>query len=246
MVSTRSSTQAGVGDPTTTSPAQKSAFKKSPSKILKGKKLPEKNDIAPSRKRKEQPSPEKVVSKKARTDQENNITINRAPVLKLWAACITHFLHPTLPWSTCLSAGTAISAICAMSKGRSVGKIKERDDDGEKKVRKKQEDDGFETLEVMQFKLRLNKTQGLVYLGGKPQTGSEDVLKKKFGDSYDDVNEVFKHELETWRGKEEEVDEKGFGMYESFRPSVPKGEKGWGRKGVLSLQNIRKVVGRGV
>jgi hypothetical protein len=95
----------------------------------------------------------------------------------------------------------------------------------------------------MHFKLRMHREKGVVYVGAHPQAAPEDALRKKFDGDYDGVLMVFREELERWKGKEEEVGEKGFGMYELFRPTVPKGEGGWGKKGVLDLEEARKVVG---
>jgi hypothetical protein len=202
----------------------------------------------PSKKRKTASTPSQPPKKKLKTIKSSKITINRAPVLKLWAACVTQVIHPSLPWSTCLSAGTAISAICAVGKGRSIGKIDPQDDQNVAKKKKKRvkDEDDFKMLEVMHFKLNLKSEEGLVYFGGKPQAASEETLKKKFGESYNEAKAVFEEELEKWKGAEEGLGEQGFGMYEGFRPTVPKGEKGWGRKGVLDLENVRKIVGNGM
>lgn len=67
---------------------------------------------------------------KAKVDTEEGddvITINRAPVLELWASCVAQFLHPSISWDTCLSIGGAIATITAISKGRSIGKIDKPD-----------------------------------------------------------------------------------------------------------------------
>jgi hypothetical protein len=139
-----------------------------------------------------------------------------------------------------LSAGKAISAICAIARGRSIGTISEPDVDDSKKEDKKKQIEADE-LEVMHFKLRVK--DGVVFFGGKAQSGSEDTLKGKFGDHYDDVRGVFDKGLQKWGERKEELDKLAFGMYESFRPEVPKGQKGWGRKGILDLEKIREVIG---
>ena len=36
-----------------------------------------------------------------------------------------------------------------------------------------------------------------------------------------------------------------FRLYETFRPSVPAGERGWGAKGTLSLEKIEQLAGKG-
>ncbi|KAH7092595.1 hypothetical protein FB567DRAFT_241194 [Paraphoma chrysanthemicola] len=186
--------------------------------------------------------------KPANTDaKDTKIVINRAPVLQLWSACVTHFVYPDLSWETCLSAGSAISSICAIAKGRSIGSIPERDDgDGEEGKKKKGKDvEGVEKVKVMQFNLKLQ--DGLVIVGtdakAKGKSGGEEGLKKKFGEEYGVVKSVFGEVLGEWKGREEEVQKNGFGWYERFRPDVSKGQKGWGRKGELDLDKVRSVVG---
>jgi hypothetical protein len=162
---------------------------------------------------------------------KNKITINRAPVLTLWSASVTHFLHPSLKWSTCLSAGKTISAICAVAKGRSIGTISKPDvDDSKKKEKQKKHKDAdrFEELEVMHFKLRVK--DGVVFFGRKAQSGGEEALKGKFGDSYEDIGRGFEEELHRWRQKERELDKLAFSMYEAFRPEVAEDRKGGERR----------------
>jgi hypothetical protein len=241
MVTTRSNTgkKANLEDfVASTKPQPKKTSSATKSKPQKNAE----NPPASSKKRKASDvEPKENTSKKSKTtvsSSNNEITINRAPVLALWSASVTYFLHPSLEWSTCLSAGKAISAICAVSKGRSIGTISEPDaDDTKKKEKKKIEAD---ELEVMHFKLKLK--DGVVFFGGKAQNGSEDALKGKFGDHYDDVRGVFDEGLQKWGERKEELDKLAFGMYEGFRPEVPKGQKGWGRKGVLDLEKVREVI----
>lgn len=97
-----------------------------------------------------------------------------------------------------------------------------------------------EALEVMQFKLHLEDKK--VYFAGKAQSTNEETLEKKYGGRYGDVKGMFEGVLKEWKGREEELSKAAFGMYEDFRPNVAKGQKGWGRKGELSLENVRKVV----
>lgn len=41
--------------------------------------------------------------------------------------------------------------------------------------------------------------------------------------------------------KPDELAERGFGVYEQFRPVIPEGIQGWGAKGELDLGRIRKL-----
>ena len=117
-------------------------------------------------------------------DSSESITINRAPVLELWASCLAQLLHPSVSWETCLSAGGAISTITAISKGRSIGKV-DKPDPGEAEKKKqerkeKAEKEDLEELEVMSFHLNLDKS-GQAMVGGKPKKGNEEALRKKYG-----------------------------------------------------------------
>ena len=182
-------------------------------------------------------------------DTSESIVINRAPVLELWASCVTQFLHPSVSWETCLSAGGAISTITAISKGRSIGKM-EKPDPGEAEERRgkrkeKAEKEGLEELEVMSFKLKLDKS-GQAMVGGKPKKAGEEALRKKYGpEQYDKVKKVFQDSLKSWKGKEEELNGRAFGMYEDFRPTIPPGQQGWGRKGQLRLDTVKDAVAGG-
>ena len=118
--------------------------------------------------------------------------------------------------------------------------------DGDKKMdkkgkKKKGDDDRFETLEVMQFKLKLK--DGLIYLGTepKPKQPGEENLMKKFNFRYEETKQIFKGCLLSWTRKDEELNRKAFHMYEEFRPTVEPGQGGWGRKGELQLDKVSKV-----
>ena len=41
--------------------------------------------------------------------------------------------------------------------------------------------------------------------------------------------------------KPDELAQRGFGLYEQFRPTIPDGVQGWGAKGELDLDRIRKL-----
>jgi hypothetical protein len=116
----------------------------------------------------------------------------------------------------------------------------ERKDKDEAKRNKTVDEDKFESIEVMRFHLRVK--DGKAYVGPKPQAPAEERLKSKFGDWYDEVRNAFASALKGWEGKEDELEQRGFGMYEDFRPSVKAGTKGWGRKGELDLHRVKDTV----
>ncbi|KAK5675815.1 hypothetical protein LTS10_011546 [Elasticomyces elasticus] len=181
------------------------------------------------------------------TDDADAITINRAPVLELWTSCVAHFVYPELSWESCLSVGGAIASITAMAKGRSIG-VMEKPDPGEaaerrEKRKEKAEHDQLDEVDLMSFHLKLKDGQAMV--GDKPKKGNETALQKKYGDEqYEKAKQAMQEALSEWKGKEDELNHEAFKMYEHFRPNIPPGQKGWGRKGQLDLQTVRDVVSR--
>jgi hypothetical protein len=171
------------------------------------------------------------------------IIINRAPVLQLWGSIVAKLVHPDLPWAACLSIGNAISSLCAVSKGRSIGLIKPADDTKKDRKKRQRQFDNTRIVKVMGFSLPI--MGDAVILGGKPRPLKEESLKHKFGgQQYDAVKTAFEDSIQSWKGHEDELNTKAFHMYEQFRPTVASGQKGWGRKGELSTSEIAKAVRR--
>ncbi|PPJ52731.1 hypothetical protein CBER1_11352 [Cercospora berteroae] len=199
---------------------------------------------APTKQTKIEPESGNLDTKVEDDAEDDTVTINRAPVLELWGACITQTLHPSLAWSTCLSVGSAISTLAAISKGRSIGKIDKTvsTEKAAKQQKRKQDQAELEEIDVMTFHIKLK--DGLAVVGDQPNKANEDTLKKKYGgdETYNKVRKAMLGALEGRKGKEEELSKRGFHMYEDFRPSVAPGQKGWGRKGELSLKRIRDTV----
>lgn len=93
-------------------------------------------------------------------------------------------------------------------------------------------------IEVMQF--HLNVKGGKTYMGTKAESTSEDGLRQKFGQRYDEAKGCLE---EVLKGKSvEDIRERGFHMYEQFRPNVKPGTSGWGRKGELDIEKVKSVV----
>lgn len=103
--------------------------------------------------------------------------------------------------------------------------------------------ESLDDLEVMSFRLNLNK-DGQAMVGGKPKKAGEEALIKKYGgtEQYTSVKQTFQDALKEWKGREDELGNRAFHYYEDFRPSVQPGQQGWGRKGQLSIQAIKSVV----
>ena len=69
--------------------------------------------------------------------------------------------------------------------------------------------------------------------------GVERYLESKFGDALPEARKAMTELAETF--KPDELAQRGFGLYEQFRPVIPKGVRGWGAKGDLDLGLIRKL-----
>jgi hypothetical protein len=69
--------------------------------------------------------------------------------------------------------------------------------------------------------------------------GVERYLESKFGDALPDVQKAMKELANAL--KPNELAQKGFGLYEQFRPNIPEGVQGWGAKGELDLGRISKL-----
>lgn len=185
------------------------------------------------------------ISTKSTSELEKPIIINRAPVLELWGACVAHFLHPDFSWNLCLSIGSSVSTITAISKGRSIGKIAPPDglkDDASKNQNKKE--GNLPIVRVMGFPMNIKDDS--VIVKGKPKTTREVSLVRKYGseESYGKAKDAMSEALQDWKGKEDDLDAEAFHMYEQFRPDVAKGQKGWGRKGELHLSKVRDTIRR--
>ncbi|KAF2725713.1 hypothetical protein K431DRAFT_281078 [Polychaeton citri CBS 116435] len=177
----------------------------------------------------------------------STITINRAPVLELWRAVVTRLLYPQAKWETRLSAGAAISTICAISKGRAVGAIGQPDPETAEKRkegrRKHPEIQDLDEIGVVGFDLRVR--DGAALVSGKSKDANENALRKKFGDAeYDRAIKVFTDALRSWQSDREDLDAQAFGMYETFRPATKPGARGWGRKGELDLDKAKTTIRR--
>jgi hypothetical protein len=78
-------------------------------------------------------------------------------------------------------------------------------------------------------------------LKGKPTDPAsvERYLEKAFGEALDDARAAFAA-LARAR-KPAALAHEAFGLYERFRPAVPEGQRGWGAKGELDLDRVKKL-----
>ncbi len=170
------------------------------------------------------------------------VTINRAPVLTLWAAVVAERLG--FDREEALTLGKAVAGLTAQSKGQRLGIFTPSPDAIRKERAKKAK--AADVLKVALLGravsvLRTDEGLRAVDKVQKPMAPAsvEKYLQSKFGERLPEVRSAMK-KLAQSRGHDALVD-KAFQLYEAFRPEVPEGEGGWGAKGKLSLKKILEL-----
>jgi hypothetical protein len=161
------------------------------------------------------------------------ISINRAPVLTLWAAVVAERLG--FDEDESLSLGKALAGLTAQTKGRRLG-IYKPDEEGAKEAREKERGDEF-WIELCGRPLPAKNTEeGIRAVKGTQVIESGGVrryLAGKFGDDLSQVRSTMQRLAGSYAPKE--LAEAAFQLYERFRAAIPEGVKGWGAQGELDL-----------
>ena len=172
---------------------------------------------------------------------KNKISINRAPVLTLWAAIVAERLgHDRLE---ALTLGKAVAGLNAQSKGRRIGIYAEKTEEEKAKEKKEAKASAQHTVAILGRSVPVVKTphgpraaiQGEAIDPDSVQT----YLEQKFGDRLAEVRLA----LEQLAGhySPQQLETRAYDLYEKFRPEIPEGKKGWGAKGELDLDHVRSL-----
>ena len=168
------------------------------------------------------------------------IAINRAPVLTLWAAVVA--ARSGFDDDAALTLGQALAGLNAQSKGRRLGIYESSQEETEGKSQRKPPAAGS-TVRLLGRDIPVVKSpQGLRAAPGGEAVRPEAVriyLQKKFGEDLAQVREA----MQALAGSltPAQLETHGFSLYEKFRPRIPEGKKGWGAKGELDLNLIRRL-----
>jgi hypothetical protein len=165
------------------------------------------------------------------------ITINRAPVLTLWAAVVAERLG--FDWNEALTLGRVVAGLNAYAKAKAIGIFHPQP--GELKARRETLGHGEELhVDLLHRAVPVVQTpDGLRAVSkGKPvdPASVERYLRGKFGAGYEAARKAMAklaRSLET-----DDLTHKAFQLYEAFRPEVPAGTRGWGAAGELDLDRI--------
>jgi hypothetical protein len=154
----------------------------------------------------------------------NKILINRAPVLTLWAAVVAERLG--FKHDEALSLGKALAGLNAQSKGQRLGIFKPSPKELNK-VREHERGEEFRVDLLGRALPAMNTEEGVrAVIKSKPiePEGVERYLESKFGDALPEARKAMKELASAM--KPNELAERGFGLYEQFRPTIPEGIQG--------------------
>ena len=167
------------------------------------------------------------------------ISINRAPVLTLWAAVVAQRLG--FDEDEALTLGKALAGLNAQAKGRRLGIFKPHE---EKPTKAREKERGEKLwIEICGRPVPAKNTEdGIRAVKGADviePDGVRSYLDSKLGDNLSAVRSAMQRLAKSLKPKK--LADEAFGLYERFRPSIPEGVKGWGAKGDLDLGVIEKL-----
>lgn len=173
----------------------------------------------------------------------STVTINRAPVMTLWAAVVAERLGHDR--DAALTLGKAVAGMNAAAKARRLKLVEPaKEPAGKKKAAKPAP---ARTVELLGRAVPVVETKAGLRAVAKERPENpaavERYLAQKFGDALEDVREAFRA-LARSRTPAALAAE-AYALYEAFRPEIPAGVRGWGAAGVLDLALVRKLAAAG-
>jgi hypothetical protein len=166
------------------------------------------------------------------------ITVNRAPVLTLWAAVVAERLG--FDRDEALTMGRVVAGLNAYAKGKSLGLFKPAPEDV-RRERERLARGAQMHVDLLHRAVPVARTpEGLRALAkGKPiaPASVQRYLQSKFGEALGPVEEAMNELARAL--PVDELSHRAYALYEIFRPAVPPGVRGWGAAGVLDLGRIR-------
>jgi hypothetical protein len=180
-----------------------------------------------------------------RPDSLRTLTINRAPVLTLWAAVVAERLG--YDRDEAVTLGRAVAGMNAAAKARTLGIARPADKAAAVRKPRSVGPGALVAVELCGRNVPAVKTPA--GLRASKEGRAEDpasvhrYLASKFGEALDDVRGAMTV-LAKSRSKEQLATE-AFALYEAFRPGIPSGVRGWGAKGVLDLDRVRSLAAKG-
>ena len=173
------------------------------------------------------------------------VTVNRAPVLTLWAAVVAErlgFAH-----DEALTLGRAVAGLNAYSKGRSLGLFKPTPAGVRARRAARARKAGVFRVELLHRAVPVRHTDDGLRAVARDDEPVEPAsvqryLESKFGTALGPVAAAM-IDLAASRDPGDLAAE-AYGLYERFRPEVPAGTRGWGAAGRLDTARIESLATR--
>jgi hypothetical protein len=165
------------------------------------------------------------------------ISINRAPVLTLWAAVVAERLG--FRYDTALTLGRAVTGLNAYAKGLSLGLFEPSSKALDEQLKKAK---AGATLKVslLNRAVPVVRTPGGIRALSKDRpisaAGVERYSQGKFGENLGSVRRAMEKLVHSL--PQREIAACAYHLYEQFRPEIPLGVRGWGVAGKLDLDRI--------
>jgi hypothetical protein len=171
----------------------------------------------------------------------HTVTINRAPVLTLWAVIVAQQLG--YDQEAALTLGKAVAGLNAQSKGRRLGIFEEPKDAQEDKEPQAQQPGETSTVRLLHRRVPVIRTGRGVRATVKGQpidpTSVKRYLVQRFGHQLADAEAAMGALAKAYPA--DQLAAQAYSLYEQFRPGIPEGKKGWGAAGQLDLDRIRSL-----
>jgi len=181
----------------------------------------------------------RLSSWKAAPISNDMILINRAPVLTLWAAVVAERLG--FSPDEALSLGKAVAGLNAQAKGRALGIFEAKRETVREAKQRKRGEEFWVSLCGRPVPAK-NTDNGIRAVSGDTPITSDSVaryLGQKFSDDLNSAKEAMETLAKAF--KPDDLAERAYALYETFRPEIPRGRTGWGAKGALDLGLIRSL-----
>ena len=168
------------------------------------------------------------------------ISVNRAPVLTLWAAIVAE--RSGYDRQEALTLGRALAGLNAQSKGQRLGIYEKKQEKG-KEAGGKAASNRPQSVSLMGRQIPALRTDDGLRALSRDEAISppsvEKYLQQKFGEDLEQVRSAFEALAKSFSPAQ--LEQQAYSLYEKFRPKIPEGKKGWGAKGELDLNLIRSL-----
>jgi hypothetical protein len=164
------------------------------------------------------------------------VTINRAPVMTLWAAVVAQRLGHDR--QAALSIAKVVAGLNAQAKGKTLG-IYPEDDPGRAKTGLGE--DLWIPLLGRSVPARRTESGVRGVIKDKPvePASVESYLASKFKGALAETRSAM--EALASSIPQQRLADEAYALYEGFRPAIPRGKAGWGAAGDLDLDKVRAL-----